>query len=1386
MKKLFSVILFLVFAKVSIGQSGQNTITFSTIAQMQAYGGAYGQARVLDTMRGGVFNRIPKGILPVDSGVVLNSGNVNYVWVRDYTQKRAVNVRWWGGIGGGLGTYKQDSAAITMALKYLITRGGGALYFPSTTSFYGFNGNGILVPDNIEIFGDGVQSEVRHVNPESTLYFPGCIFFTGTYGSRNPSSIFKPGVLKYTFKPVSAGANYIVLNSIADTANFQIGEVFVLGSQQFFKKADTAKKRYLQTEMIEVAKIHLDTVFTTFALTSNFTYDAAVGSDPLALEVNSGATTNPNLGVADHCSKNVSIHDLTLSQADYNMITNTPYNNTRVPYNVIGLGETFNSQFYNLTLSGYGTFGGNMFNQCNVHDITINGAKKLFDFGYGTANSTFNNIRWTYLPTAIIGDTVAFIYADDAMHNCDIGNISAVGQWTGNNIIQITGGTYNLNIHDLNFNLPSYHDTSRSIIRMDDDGSTILVKNIAISNFKLNVDSIGQWIKFTGDAAAPSARGISFNNLIFTGTALDGTDAEIYLRNAGNLEFTNCSFFSGDSIYARALTGAVIANVQIPSAKFYSHLSTTLALYNNNFKSSNYAAITPVPPSAAPTTLKNGQIYNTGTHLYVVINGTSYQLDQQGGGGGVTTLYNGDGTLSGNRIVSGGNHNLSFTDNSVFLAEGGADNNKYLAINNTLGIFRHQNFNGIAEIQIDGGTPSIQSYASNLINGHESTFQVNAENVWALPHANFGIGTSTPAYALDVVGNGHFTAPVYFGTGGQNISRGSFDNGTSGDNGISLNCAVGYEFNWQGGKATVKNGGTTVPFELNSPLKIVDGTEAAGRILVCDATGLASWQDNTVALEDGSGTTHDGNKVNLGGTLTTNADVNADGYEFNIEGASAISLKTSSGYRIDLGGVDGITRWNSEGKITTYSGSEAGAGALLVGDGTKFNAINITGDISIDGDGFATVTSAAPTWQEVLNTTNGNKLTQDNSIDMQGNTLNFSGDLSINSLKVGNGEGGFNSSNTMLGNGVLQNNTTGQYNTSVGLQSSNANTTGFGNTSIGNTSLYSNTTGQYNTSLGYQSLVYNTTGHNNTALGVNSLYKTNGNYNIGIGRDAGLFIADGVTQLTSSSNSLFLGYNTKALGQSQTNQIVIGHDATGLGSNTTTIGNSSTTITQLRGTLKLPTYSSAQSGTAVYALNVDASGNVITGSVASSNWQVPITAGDVTTSGATSTIGAAKVSVSKMSLPSYSFAANNTNATAAPTAFTYKAPGVQTYTGTVTWTGTTAPYGTTNVTYDWVQIGNQVNVTIWAAYTGQGNFNTQVDFTFPTDMPAPIEPAGLTATNDIIATGVGSLNSSSSNLVTTARHAYLIKTGTGTYKISVVAPSTQTRVATANIVYYIN
>lgn len=91
-------------------------------------------------------------------------------------------------------------------------------------------------------------------------------------------------------------------------------------------------------------------------------------------------------------------------------------------------------------------------------------------------------------------------------------------------------------------------------------------------------------------------------------------------------------------------------------------------------------------------------------------------------------------------------------------------------------------------------------------------------------------------------------------------------------------------------------------------------------------------------------------------------------------------------------------------------------------------------------------------------------------------------------------------------------------------------------------------------------------GDNNTLIGrYAGIYLTDVDNNVGIGSFAGRYIADGTTHNETSYNSIYLGYNTKANADGDTNEIVIGYNAIGKGSNTVVLGNTSITKTYLRG-----------------------------------------------------------------------------------------------------------------------------------------------------------------------------------------------------------------------------
>ena len=298
---------------------------------------------------------------------------------------------------------------------------------------------------------------------------------------------------------------------------------------------------------------------------------------------------------------------------------------------------------------------------------------------------------------------------------------------------------------------------------------------------------------------------------------------------------------------------------------------------------------------------------------------------------------------------------------------------------------------------------------------------------------------------------------------------------------------------------------------------------------------------------------------------------------------------------------------------------------------------SVTGSVSSGSNSF-TLTSGSSALFTVRN--NG-------QVNISG-PLNVTG--SINGLLINRGNGdissnvsigdttAFNSSNTggsntAIGSSTLSNNTTGTNNTAIGRTALNQNTTGTNNTAIGNAALISNTIGTDNTALGFNSLRLNTSGNNNTAIGKYSLYSnTIGTDNTALGYEAGRFIADGETSNAITNASIFIGSNTKALSNNQTNQIVIGDSAIGLGSNTVVLGNDSITTTALKGNVGIGTTSPA------FNLDVLGSGRFTNG--------LTVTGSLIVTSGITGSLfGTASFATNAANSISASYALTATNAT---------------------------------------------------------------------------------------------------------------------------------------------
>jgi hypothetical protein len=302
----------------------------------------------------------------------------------------------------------------------------------------------------------------------------------------------------------------------------------------------------------------------------------------------------------------------------------------------------------------------------------------------------------------------------------------------------------------------------------------------------------------------------------------------------------------------------------------------------------------------------------------------------------------------------------------------------------------------------------------------------------------------------------------------------------------------------------------TVASNVTWTLPSADGT--SGQALTTNGTGTLSWA--TIAASAATPTTL--------GTVFGKTD-SANSIAFFGNGAGNASTTAAHNTALGNNAMNAIT----SGTRNIVVGSGAAA-ALTTGEG------NIV--LGTFGVGSGTNTFSANT-------------SGSNNIAIGGQALRSSTTVS---------------SNIAIGASALTLNTSGTPNLAIGVSSLQANTTGNNNVALGDNTLRSNTTGSNNTALGYQAGYTNSTGSDNTVIGYQAMYSSGSpSRNVCIGLQAGYSIINAtentcvghkagqyVVALTSGTNNVLIGNNTRTNAGTDNNSIVVSGDGQGKGSNT--------------------------------------------------------------------------------------------------------------------------------------------------------------------------------------------------------------------------------------------
>ena len=864
-------------------------------------------------------------------------------------------------------------------------------------------------------------------------------------------------------------------------------------------------------------------------------------------------------------------------------------------------------------------------NNNTAASTTVAGMTAINSYAIPTLTATNSNVTFAQAATVYIAG------APTVSGSTTISNGNSYSIYTGAGKTLFGGLNYNNNsiYHGFATDTSSTNGFGMYVYMQSNDGFS----SSGITSFTTNTSSISQVYAFNGVVRTATSSTVAKSVSYITDIANRGsgilTNAYGFynqgiVNNGGGSITNNFGFYTEDLTSATNNYG-FYGNVSSGTGKWNLYMAGTA----NNYLAGKLLIGTTTDAGYTGADI-NGtvRIQNTlTTSVDAIINGLS--LGRGGGGSILNTIFGGADISGNNRSVA---QALTTGIGNVAIGSGALSSITTTSLNVGIGLSAGTNYTGSSSIFIGRssanllvsgdnsiyiGTVTTQNFvssASNLVIGSNATGRKLADgttdwvntggsllllgnairgysnadtNMIVIGHSGIGLGSNTT-----VLGNSSTTTTRIFG----NLLLGS---STDNANGVLQVTGNSYFTGINTIQGTPSTDGLTYGSELAT-----SGTIDASWTGTSFATGYTHTAGSTTAITTSiaatngqyyvlqgtfSGITAGSVTISFGGqsysglqynfnfpiaiTATSTATLTiSPTTDFN--GTITLSLKAVTANASSLfttktsGGVTGL-------EFRTSLSSATAVTNLFIGQNAGQKAIQYNSSYS--GYSYASNNTVIGqlAGQNITNATNNVLIGYQAGTNMTStNGVTAIGYLAAQNLTVGSG--------TIIGYLAGTNATTATVLTLIGSQAGQ-NLTAGNNTLIGSTAGLNITTGNYNTIVGGNTRMGSTSSYN-VVMGEGAAFGTTGNSNILLG----FYTGRGNANIDSS---ILIGYNAQPNATGQSNQIVIGYNVTGLGSNTTLIGNGSTTLTRLYGNLLLGTNTDAGTG----ILQVTGNVNVISG-----------------------------------------------------------------------------------------------------------------------------------------------------------------------------------------------